>query len=184
MNLDDLILVRGWINHIAWSALAEQVPEGEAASARQRLKDLRRQLARKARFYGKPEQVTLWLGERGVTETWSRHALAALTKLNSLAEPVPDLNQAVERWFPEAVCAALPATVNTLAALIDYLEAIYAGDRRCPDALKPSLKHLTGFFEEHARTLGYQLNKTHRRQPSRYRWPRWHRWSGCGFRWH
>jgi len=158
MNLDDLILVRGWINHIAWSNLDEQMPDSQG-SARHRLKALRRQLARKARFYGKPEQVKLWLGDRGVTETWSRHALVALNKLNSLPDPLPDLDQGVERWFPEAVCAALPPSVNTLAALIDYLEAIFAGDTGCPDALKPSLKLLTRFFDEQARQLGYQLNK-------------------------
>ncbi|MDD5581324.1 MAG: tyrosine-type recombinase/integrase [Methylobacter sp.] len=159
MTLDDLILIRGWINHLAWSVLDEQMPEGEQGSARRRLKDLRRHLARKARFYGKPEQVALWLGERGVTETWSRQALAALNQLNRLADPVPDLDQAVARWFPDTVCAALPPAVHTLAALIDTLEAIFAGATECPDTLKPSLNRLTGFFDEQARTLGYQLNK-------------------------
>jgi hypothetical protein len=68
MNLDDLVLLRGWINHIEWTQLDSQLP-GAGESARQRIKDLRRQLAIKARFYGKPEQVELWLGERGHTET-------------------------------------------------------------------------------------------------------------------
>ena len=77
MNLDDLVLLRGWINHIEWAQLDSQIPEA-GASSRKRIKDLRRQLAMKARFYGKPEHVELWLGERGHTETWQRLLLWAV----------------------------------------------------------------------------------------------------------
>src|SRR5664280_3359497 len=105
MNLDDRVLLRGWINHIEWTELDSQLPE---ASSRKKIKDLRRQLAIKARFYGKPGEVELWLGKRGHTETWERRALAALNALNSLADPVPALEQAIEQWFPEPVCSALP----------------------------------------------------------------------------
>jgi site-specific recombinase XerD len=158
MNLDDLVLLRGWINHIDWSELDSQLPEAEA-SARKRIKDLRRQLSIKARFYGKPGEVELWLGERGPTETWQRRALTALNALNSLADPVPKLDQAVVRWFPEPVCAALPPMVKTLTDLADLLEAVFAGDTPLPETLKPALKTLTRFFDEHALQLGYQLNK-------------------------
>jgi site-specific recombinase XerD len=158
MNLDDLVLLRGWINHIEWTQLDSQLPEA-GASARKKIKDLRRQLAFKARFYGKPEQVELWLGERGHTETWQRRALTALNALNSLADPVPDLDQAVVRWFPEKVCAALPLKAKTLADVVDLLEAIFAGDIPLAETLKPALKTLTGFFDAHALQLGYQLNK-------------------------
>ena len=118
MNLDDLVLLRGWINHIEWTELDSQLPEAEASS-RKRIKDLRRQLAMKARFYGKPEQVEFWLGERGYTETWERLALTALNDLNSLVEPVPALEQFVDQWFPEPVCAALPHKTKTLADVVD-----------------------------------------------------------------
>jgi hypothetical protein len=132
MNLDDLVLLRGWINHIEWPQLDSQLPEA-GESARKKIKDLRRQLAVKARFHGKPGEAELWLGERGHTETWQRRALAALNALNSLADPVPDL--------------------------IDLLEGFFAGDTPLPEALKPALKTLTGFFDEHAVQLGYQRNK-------------------------
>ena len=56
MKLDDMVLLRGWINHIEWTELDSQLPEA-GASSRKRIKDLRRQLAMKARFYGKPEHV-------------------------------------------------------------------------------------------------------------------------------
>ena len=79
MNLDDRVLLRGWINHIEWAELDSQLLEA-GASSRKRIKDLRRQLAMKARFYGKPEHVELWLGERGHTETWARLALMAILK--------------------------------------------------------------------------------------------------------
>jgi hypothetical protein len=158
MNLDDLVLLRGWINHIEWTELDSQLPEA-GESSRKRIKDLRRQLAIKARFYGKPGEAGLWLGERGPTETWERHALTALNALNSLADPVPDLDQTVDRWFPEPVCAALPLKVKTLADVVDLLEAVFAGDTPLPETLKPALKTLTGFFDEHAVQLGYQLNK-------------------------
>jgi site-specific recombinase XerD len=158
MNLNDRVLLRSWIKHIDWTELDSQLPEA-GQSSRQRIKDLRRQLALKARFYGKPGEAELWLGERGHTETWERRALAALNALNSLADPVPALEQAIDRWFPEPVCAALPAKVKTLADLVDLLEAFFAGDTGLPEALKPALKTLTGFFDEHAVPLGYQLNK-------------------------
>lgn len=158
MNLDDLVLLRGWINHIEWTQLDSQLPEA-GESARKRIKDLRRQLAVKARFYGKPEQAELWLGERGSTETWERRALAALNTLNSLPDPVPDLDQTIEQWFPESVCAALPPNIKSLANLIDFLEAVFARDTGLPEPLKPVFKMLTLFFDEHAFQLGYQLNK-------------------------
>ena len=79
MNLDDVVLLRGWINQIEWTELDSQLPEA-GASSRKRVKDLRRQLAMKARFYGKPEQVEFCLGERGHTETWARLALMAILK--------------------------------------------------------------------------------------------------------
>src|SRR5665811_699709 len=158
MNLDDLVLLRGWIKHIDWTELDSQLPEA-GASARKKIKELRRQLAVKARFHGKPGEAELWLDERGPTETWERHALAALNALNSLADPVPALDQTVDRWFPEPVCAALPAKVKTLAEVVDFLEAVFAGDTPLPENLKPALKTLTGFFDEHAVPLGYQLNK-------------------------
>jgi hypothetical protein len=141
MNLDDLVLLRGWINHIDWTELDSQLPEA-GASSRKRIKDLRRQLALKARFYGKPGEAELWLGERGPTETGQRRALTALNALNSLADPVPALEQAIEQWFPEPVCAAMPAQVNTLADLIDLLEAVFAGETPLPETLKPALKTL------------------------------------------
>ena len=123
MNLDDLVLQRGWINHIEWTQLDSQLPEA-GASSRKRIKDLRRQLAVKARFHGKPGEAELWLDERGPTETWQRRALTALNALNSLADPVPDLDQAVVRWFPEPVCAALPAKVKNLADVVNFLQLI------------------------------------------------------------
>jgi hypothetical protein len=107
MNLDDLVLLRGWINHIEWTELDSQLPE-TGTSSRKKIKDLRRQLAMKARFYGKPEQVEFWLGERGLTETWQRRTLSGLNALNSLAEPVPALEHTVDRWFPVSVCAGFP----------------------------------------------------------------------------
>ncbi|MDD2661268.1 MAG: site-specific integrase [Methylococcales bacterium] len=158
MKLDDLVLLRGWINHIEWAQLDSQLA-GAGESSRQRIKDLRRELAMKARFYGKPGEAELWLGERGHTETWQRRALAALNAINSLADPVSDLDQTVDQWFPEPVCAALPAQVKTLADVADLLEAVFAGDAPLPEALKPALKTLTRFFDEHALQLGYQLNK-------------------------
>jgi len=112
MKLDDLVLLRGWINHIEWTELDSQLPES-GVSSRKRIKDLRRQLATKARFYGKPKLVAFWLGDRGHTETWARLALTALNDLNSLAEPV---------------CAALPPKAKTLADVVDLLEAVFAGD--------------------------------------------------------
>ena len=158
MNLDDLVLLRGWINHIEWTELDGQLPEA-GASSRKRVKDLRGRLARKARFYGKPGQVALWLGERGYTETWQCQALAALNDLNRLAEPVPALGQSVAQWFPEPVCAALPPNAKTLADVVDLLEAVFAGDSPLTETLKPVLKTLAGFFDKHAVALGCRLNK-------------------------
>ena len=37
MNLDDLVLLRGWINHIEWAQLDSQLPEA-GASSRKRIK--------------------------------------------------------------------------------------------------------------------------------------------------
>jgi integrase len=158
MNLDDSILLRGWINRLEWTQLDSQVPE-DGVPARQRLKDLRRQLVVKARFYGQSELAEFWLSQRGVTENWSRLALSALNKLNRLADPVPELDQAVDRWFPEAVCTVLPVNIKTLADLMDWLESMFAGDTVSPDALKPALKSVIGFFDDQARALGYRLNK-------------------------
>ena len=102
MDLADLSLLRGWINHLDWTELAEQVADGSESAAK-RIKSLRRQLAAKAQFYGKTEQIGLWLGERGSSERWQRRCLTALSTLNSLPDPVPDLAQDVTQWFAEAL---------------------------------------------------------------------------------
>lgn len=158
MNLDDLTLLRGWINHITWPELDAQLQDG-GESSRKRIKALRRHLASKARFYDKTALAELWLGERSNTETWQRRALHALTTLNSLPDPLPALDHAVELWLAEALCTALPRPVKTLADLVDLLESSFAGDTELPENLKPTLKKLTAFFDEHAVDLGYQLNK-------------------------
>ena len=41
---------------------------------------------------------------------------------------MPDLEQSVDQWFPEPVCAALPPKAKTLADVVDLLEAVFAGD--------------------------------------------------------
>jgi integrase len=158
MDLADLSLLRGWINHLEGSELAAQVADGSESAAK-RIKRLRRQLAAKAQFYGKPEQVGLWRGERGSTERWQRRCLTALSTLNSLPDPVPDLAQDVTQWFSAALCADLPRQVKTLADLVDWLEAVFAGDLTLPEKLKPELNTLTRFFAEYAPVLGYALNR-------------------------
>jgi site-specific recombinase XerD len=158
MNLDDLTLLRGWIRHMNLADLEAQRQEG-SESARKRIKTLRRTLAAKSRFYGKPAWVKLWLTERQATQTGESRALKVLDALNGLPEPAPALDQAVERWFPESLCSALPFNVKSLSDLIDLLESFYAGDIQLPEALKPSLKTLGLFFDDHAAQLGYQLNK-------------------------
>jgi integrase len=158
MNLDDLTLLRGWIRHMEWVDLDAQRQEG-SESARKRIKTLRRRLAAKSRFYGKPVWLTLWSSERLATAAWERRALTALTALNSLPEPSPALDHAVEQWFPEAVCNSLPFRAKTLANVVNLLESFYAGNAALPEDLKPSLKLLADFFDEHALSLGYQLNK-------------------------
>lgn len=158
MNLDDLTLLRGWIRHIDWTDLDAQLQEGDE-SVRKQIKALRRGLIVKSRFYGKPDWIKLWLGERQPTPAWERRALNALDVLNGLPEPSPALDHAVELWLPETVCAALPFNIKSLADLVDLLEAFFSGDAALPDAIKPSLKPLTAFFDDHALQLGYQLNK-------------------------
>jgi hypothetical protein len=76
-----------------------------------------------------------------------------------LEEPVPDLDQSVDQWFPEPVCAALTPMSKTLAYVVNLLEAFFAGDTVLPETLKPVLKTLTAFFDKQALPLGYQLNK-------------------------
>lgn len=154
MNLDDLTLLRGWIRHMNLADLEAQRQEG-SESARKRIKTLRRTLAAKSRFYGKPAWVKLWLTERQTTQTGESRALKALDELNGLPEPAPALDQAVERWFPESLCSALPFNVKSLSDLIDLLESFYAGDIQLPGSLKPSLKTLGLFFDDHAAQLGY-----------------------------
>lgn len=141
-----------------WVDLDAQRQEG-SESARKRIKTLRRQLAVKSRFYGKTVWFTLWSSERLGSAAWERRALNALTALNSLPEPSPALDHGVEQWFPEAVCKSLPFRAKTLANVVDLLESFYAGESALPDDLTPSLKLLNDFFDEHARSLGYQLNK-------------------------
>ncbi|WP_446812221.1 tyrosine-type recombinase/integrase (plasmid) [Methylomonas sp. 2BW1-5-20] len=155
MNLDDLFLLRGWINQIPWSVLDEQRSEG-GEPARRRLKTLRRDLAKKARFYDKPDIVALWLSQRQSNETWSKQAERALNTLNRLPEPVPAGDQELRRWLPEKVCATLPVSVTTWSEAINWLEEGRGRDRGYPAPLRPAIKVLTGFLSSHAEVLGYQ----------------------------
>lgn len=141
-----------------WPGLDAQLQESEEP-ARKRIKRLRRSLAAKSRFYGKPAWAKLWLGDRINTLAWEQRALNALASLNGLPDPSPNLGHTVWQWFPESLCAALPFKVKTLADLVDLLESFYAGDIALAESLKPSIKTLTGFFNDHAQSLGYRLNK-------------------------
>jgi len=158
MNLDDMALLRGWIKQVAWDELDDQL-NADGESAKQRVKGLRRQLALKSRFYGKPEQVGLWLGERSEAALWQGRCLKALAALNGLPDPVPDLSHRVGQWFAEPVCAALPRTVQTLADLVDVLESVYAGETVLSGPLSAEFKALVRFFDDHAPALGYALAK-------------------------
>ena len=135
MKPDDLVLLRGWINHIEWAQLDSQLPEA-GASSRKRVKDLRRQLAMKARFYGKSEHVELWRGERGHTETWARLALMAILKRSVIWKKRPQQlsgagarSGAIRRPVVSGtgVCGFAPKA-KTLADVVDLLEAVFAGD--------------------------------------------------------
>lgn len=158
MNLDDLTLLRGWIRHMDWVDLDARLQDG-SEPARKRIKLLRQNLTVKSRFYGKTAWVKLWLSERLHVQAWEQRALNALDKLNGLPEPIPALDHAIQQWFTESLCAALPFKVKTLADLIVLLESFYAGDTPLPEPLKPSLKTITSFFDGYALELGYQLNK-------------------------
>ncbi|NOU22237.1 MAG: site-specific integrase [Methyloglobulus sp.] len=158
MDLGDVTLLRGWINHLDWPVLDDQLEEG-SEPAKKRVRRLRRRLAAKAQFYGKQEQIGLWLGERGTGETWQRRCLKSLGILTGLPDPMPGLGQGVGLWFPDTVCAALPHKVQTLADLLGFLESAFAGDAEYPKKLKPSLKILTRFFDDNALALGVTLNR-------------------------
>ena len=158
MNLDDLTLFRGWINCLDWDELDGQLGD-DGDGAKKRVKRLRTRLVAKARFYGKPEWVALWQGERAASEAWRQRSLKALSALNGLPEPVPELGQGVGQWFPEATCAALPRQVKTLADVVDLLESVFADEVKLPEKLRPELKALIRFFDGHASALGYSLNR-------------------------
>jgi site-specific recombinase XerD len=158
MNLDDLTLFRGWINCLDWDELDGQLGD-DGDGAKKRVKRLRTRLVAKARFYGKPEWVALWQGERAASEAWRQRSLKALSALNGLPEPVPELGQGVGQWFPEATCAALPRQVKTLADVVDLLESVFADEVKLPEKFKPELKALIRFFDGHASALGYSLNR-------------------------
>lgn len=156
MNLNDRTLLRGWIRHMEWPDLEAQLPE-DSETARKKIKKLRRTLAAKSRFYGKPAWIGLWTGERLATPAWEQRALNALDALNSLPDPSPALEHWVTQWFPDAICAALPATVKTLDDLFKLLESYATGNTGLIDPLKSSLKTLVTFFDDPALQLGYRL---------------------------
>ncbi|WP_427501809.1 tyrosine-type recombinase/integrase (plasmid) [Methylomonas sp. MED-D] len=155
MNLADLILLRGWIAGIPYPALDEQRAESDEP-ARRRLKTLRRALAIKARFYGQLDFVELWMSPRQATSTWSTRAEHALNTLNRWPDPVPAGDQALRRWLPENVCAALPASVATCADAVQWLAENEAAGSEIPTARKQAQKTLTLFLKQHAERLGYQ----------------------------
>jgi hypothetical protein len=55
------------------------------------------------------------------------------------------LDQAVDRWFPESVCATLSPKVKTLADWVDLLEAFFAGDTPLSETC---LKNTDRIFDE------------------------------------
>ena len=57
------------------------------------------------------------------------------------------------------MCNNLPFSAKTLTDVAEPLESFYAGESALPDDLNPSLRLLVNFFDEHALSLGYQLNK-------------------------
>lgn len=156
MNLNDTILLRGWINHLEWEELTGLAGDG---SPKLRVRRLRKGLALKARYYGKPEWEALWLSERFPVGSWRDKALASLNKLNALADPTPALGHRVGQWFSQDVCRMFSPGIDTLSDLMDYLDACHAGQRAISEPLAPLQKRLWRFFEEQAVNLGRDLNR-------------------------
>lgn len=158
MNLDDLVLIRSWVNQVDEQALNDYA-DLEREPVRKSIARIRKTLAGKARYYGKPEWAALWESRSFPVESWIRKALASLEALHRLPEPKISLDDGIDQWLPEKQIKAVPAQLHTIGELMDYFDAYYAGSIEFDNELRSCFNVIVGFLDQHEGQLGRSLKK-------------------------
>jgi integrase len=159
-------LLRGWIQGIAWPVLGDLYLSGaDRLETQKMVKQLRLQLAIKAKRLKMPEHEAIWGYERGYTPAWIESALKSLDSLSRL-EPKPEPSSAISDWFVANIANRLDeAGLITLVDLANFINQVDSNWwQSLPNFGTKSAKIVEAFFEDYADALGLSLDLTQKEQ--------------------
>lgn len=173
LTLDELALLRGWIQGISWGRLGGFYLHGaERGVVHAIIDQLRHGLAIKARQVGRWDLAKFWYAERRYNDLWQQRALQALETLHRIPDPKPTRDDSVRLWFPEGIAKRLEAAkLESVRALLLRIEKEgVEWWRPIPRVGAIAARDIRRWLREHAVELGVSvktLNGWYRpRQPS------------------
>jgi integrase len=163
-------LLRGWIQGIAWPVLGELYLSGaDRLETQKRVKQLRLQLAIKAKRLNMPDHERIWGHERGYSPIWIESALKSLDSLSRL-EPQPKPDSAINDWFMATIANRLnEAGLITLTDLANFInQSGYSWWQSLPNFGAKSATMVEALFKDYADALGLSLDLTKHSQSTLY----------------
>ena len=152
MNTLDQSLIRGWCAMCDWDVLADYA--GDDVDAKMRVKEIKRHLSAKARYYGRVEDVGFWVKPRSYGRKYCMAAEKSLAALLRLPAPIPSPSDPLSRWFDGKLIKALPKGIATLADLSDFISSAAAIGPVSHPGVKLYKKTILNFFKKNEGILG------------------------------
>jgi integrase len=165
MNTNEVALIRGWIQGVAWDVLGElYLDDAERTEVIRSIRQLRESLAGKARRLGLDADARLWEQEREYNQGWIQQALRSVDLLKSKPEPKPQPDDPLFRWFPSNIASRLAGLkVSSLQELADFINRHGSGWwKTAPNLGQQSAETVHAFFLSSEQGLGIKLDLSKR----------------------
>jgi integrase len=165
MNTNEVALIRGWIQGVAWDVLGElYLDDAERTEVIRSIRQLREALAGKARRLGLDADVRLWEQEREYSQDWIQRALRSVDLLKFKPDPKPQPGDLLSRWLPSNIVSRLAGIkLSSLQELAVFINRHGSGWwKTVPNLGQQSAKTIQAFFLSSEQDLGIKLDLSRR----------------------